>query len=255
MGWDGILISEPHKTTAEKIECFKKYYNYDFEKVSIKNGVLYGAVKGVDRLTNESIVWALVAIIKFSTRNFQTEMCCKLMDETEHPYYYDCPKSILDLLSNTDNEQALEWRAKCRERLDMAKTVKGVKTDFVYFPNGLDFTYSKGLHFFEKIKYRRYYHAFESETYTYSSKSIKNGIDTQEYRFIDENTYIKCRDLYIKVREAKKQLDMIRIGMTYYNLDLDMVLKDRKITNEKYTEYLRLKDLDLIEEYNKIINS
>lgn len=255
MGWDGILIREPHKTTAEKIACFNTYYKFDFAKAVIKNGVLYGAVNDTDKNTNEPIVWCLVAPIKFSTRNFQTEMCCKLMDETEHPYYFDCPKSILDLLSNTDNEYALQWRMKCRERLDKTKAVKGVKTDFVYFPNGLDFTYSKDLHFFEKIKYRRYYHAFESETYAYSSKNIKDAIDTQEYRFIDETTYMKCRELYVKVREAKKQLDMIRIGMTYYNLDLDMVLKDRKITNEKYAEYLRLKDLNLVEEYNKIINS
>lgn len=243
MGWDGILISEPHKTTAEKIECFKKYYNYDFEKVSIKNGVLYGAVKGVDRVTNKPIVWALVAIIKFSTRNFQTEMCCKLMDETEHPYYYDCPKSILDLLSNTDNEMALEWRAKCRERL--AKT--DIKSDYVFFPYGLDFTYGKDLHFFEKIKYRRVYHSFECETYCYSSKDIKRYIDTQEHCFIDEQTYIKCRDLYMRVRNAKRTLNVCRNN----DIKLEDFLKEKDMTDE----YLRLEKLDLVQEYKKIINS
>ena len=33
------------------------------------------------------------------------------------PCYYDCPKSILDLLSPTNNEYANNWRAKCREQI------------------------------------------------------------------------------------------------------------------------------------------
>ena len=40
----------------------------------------------------------------------------KDMDETCEPYYYDCPESILALLSPTDNENALKWRAACHER-------------------------------------------------------------------------------------------------------------------------------------------
>lgn len=40
----------------------------------------------------------------------------KNMDETCNPGYYDCPKGILDLLSPTDNEYALEWRRLCHEK-------------------------------------------------------------------------------------------------------------------------------------------
>ena len=38
------------------------------------------------------------------------------MSEDVLPYAYDCPKRILDLLSPTDNECALEWRRKCAEK-------------------------------------------------------------------------------------------------------------------------------------------
>ena len=31
------------------------------------------------------------------------------------PYHYECPKSILKLLTPTDNELANEWREKCYE--------------------------------------------------------------------------------------------------------------------------------------------
>lgn len=33
------------------------------------------------------------------------------------PNYYDCPESILNLLTDTDNQNALVWRAKCRENI------------------------------------------------------------------------------------------------------------------------------------------
>lgn len=45
----------------------------------------------------------------------------KDMDETMGPYCYDCPKSILDLLTPTDSEYANEWRHKCREKANAPK--------------------------------------------------------------------------------------------------------------------------------------
>lgn len=40
----------------------------------------------------------------------------KLMDETVHPYYYDCPLSLLKMATDPPyNENAAEWRAKVRE--------------------------------------------------------------------------------------------------------------------------------------------
>lgn len=40
----------------------------------------------------------------------------KDMSESMNPYYYDCPKRILDRLTPTDNDYALEWRRKCEEK-------------------------------------------------------------------------------------------------------------------------------------------
>ena len=37
------------------------------------------------------------------------------------PYESNCPKSILDLLSPTDNECANAWRQRCRENLEKKK--------------------------------------------------------------------------------------------------------------------------------------
>ncbi len=39
----------------------------------------------------------------------------KSMDETCMPYYFKCPKSILDKLTPTTNEYAIQWREECRK--------------------------------------------------------------------------------------------------------------------------------------------
>lgn len=39
----------------------------------------------------------------------------KDMSEDMHPFYYDCPLSLLDAAGQTENEEANRWRAKVRE--------------------------------------------------------------------------------------------------------------------------------------------
>lgn len=40
---------------------------------------------------------------------------CKCIHESAHPYYYDCPLSLLDKVDPTKNKNAVEWRQKVRE--------------------------------------------------------------------------------------------------------------------------------------------
>lgn len=48
----------------------------------------------------------------------------KTMDETCLPYYFDCPMSILNLLSPTDNEYANNWRNECLKKAEQKKLRK-----------------------------------------------------------------------------------------------------------------------------------
>ena len=48
----------------------------------------------------------------------------KDMDETCGPYQCECPKRILDLLSPTANEYALDWRSRCYENIEAKKNPK-----------------------------------------------------------------------------------------------------------------------------------
>lgn len=229
MGWDGIFIHTPHKTNSEKIACFNSYYKFDFAKAVIKNGVLYGAVKDINRETNEPIVWGLVAIINFYTNKFETEMRCKLMDETMHPYYYNCPKSILDLLTKTDNEYSNEWRKRCYEQLAKAKEKAKVKTPYIFVKSGIKFSIGCTYHVFKKDPtMRTKYHTFETG-YGLRISHI-NDFDVQ---YISEEQYLRCKDAYYKIRDAK-------------------ILVEYEKTNDP--ELIKLSQLELCDVYQKAIN-
>jgi len=74
----------------------------------------------------------------------------KDMDETVEPYYYDCPKSILDLLTPTDNESANIWRQKCWIKQNMPKIKDG---DIVKFDKPISFTDGSSGDTFQKVSY------------------------------------------------------------------------------------------------------
>lgn len=54
----------------------------------------------------------------------------KDMDENCGPYYCNCPKKILDMLSPTTSEYALKWREECRKKLEKPKVTVGTVVKF-----------------------------------------------------------------------------------------------------------------------------
>ena len=128
MGWTSYRAT--HYTKGGKIdrkaEC-DNVIGYDEEfrsckvlKSTMKGSVYYAAVEFTDKRAGKSEVFAAI----FLTRTYMQDhfnFSYKDMYETMGPYAYDCPKGILDLLTETDNEYANEWRKKCREKLAKKK--------------------------------------------------------------------------------------------------------------------------------------
>lgn len=115
MGW-----TYTHKPKGQKILDFFKE-RWDSEKIEILDcstvkKVAYMAMRKKD--TNE--VFALVCLINYS-REPMYNFGYKDMDETMGPCYYECPERILNLLTPTTFEYAIEWRKKCRERIEEKK--------------------------------------------------------------------------------------------------------------------------------------
>lgn len=103
------------------------YPKMEVVKSSMVGSIYYAAVRTINSQTGYDHTWAAVCLT--STKIVHgMNFGYKIMDESCGPFCFDCPKGILDLLSSTDNEIALEWRRKCRERLQQKKEGNTVGT-------------------------------------------------------------------------------------------------------------------------------
>lgn len=87
-------------------------------KSSMVGSTYYGAIE-VRRNNEVEKVFGVVCLTSVEKNRW---ISYKDMDETMIPYSYDCPISILKLLTPTDNESANEWRRLCREHKAQKKT-------------------------------------------------------------------------------------------------------------------------------------
>jgi len=133
MGW-----TETNWVKGTKIiDWFREICNHENEKVKIevldaalvKRKHAYAAVQQLSKETGEIKVFAITALVSWSNRGYYN-FCYKDMDESMGPYMYDCPERILDLLTPTEYEYAIEWRKKCREYHAVRKAANKKLTKF-----------------------------------------------------------------------------------------------------------------------------
>lgn len=133
MGWTSTNVQVKYKNGKayidRKEECDRLYNQpmvtmeskepigkYEVIKSSVIGGTYYAAVKKTKFAEPDKAV-IFAAICLTSTKIDETyNFFYKDMDETCNPYKYDCPVGILNLLSPTNNEYALEWRRQCRKK-------------------------------------------------------------------------------------------------------------------------------------------
>ncbi len=89
--------------------------------------VNYAAVEQVRIATGQREVWAAISLVRYNPRDPDGYIFgYKDMEESMGPYECDCPEPILDLLTLTDAQHALQWRARCRENI-AARRAKAAK--------------------------------------------------------------------------------------------------------------------------------
>lgn len=174
MGWTSYHATHYKKGQIDrKAECdayFEEGLNAGHFKVvksAMHGSVYYGAIKallrrdgvdenGKDRYVPipeaEQKVFAVVFLTSVDTKDYYN-FAYKDMGETMHPFYYDCPKSLLDVLSDTDDTDALAWRSKCREKLEKKKDGNSLSN----LPVGSVIRFSRGSRKIEVIKHRAAY--------------------------------------------------------------------------------------------------
>jgi len=93
-------------------------------KSTMVGSVWYGAVESIRPLEGSRKVWAGVCLTCGKSRHDGTIWGYKDMDECGEPFYYECPPSILALLTPPTCERAEHWRNSCREWAAKKKKLK-----------------------------------------------------------------------------------------------------------------------------------
>lgn len=130
---------------------YEKIGKFEVLKSAMVGSTYYAAVKRTKFSTEtdpeESIVFAAICLTSTNMKDYYN-FAYKDMDETCGPCECKCPKSILDLLSPTDNEYAKEWRKACYEyhesnkaKDDISNLRVGSKVKFV--SNGIEYIMRK----------------------------------------------------------------------------------------------------------------
>lgn len=115
MGWTGYYT--PPADKMAEIERLITYENTRPLLTRKVGSVFYSAMeKTVSEPVDdyEVIDGKYVSAAVFLTQTYRGEWLYKDLHEAMGPYEAKCPPGILNLLSNTTNDCALEWRAKCR---------------------------------------------------------------------------------------------------------------------------------------------
>jgi hypothetical protein len=97
---DNLYSGPHHKVLKSAIVNFREYY---------------AAVEF------DGIVYAGVAMMDFWPHDYQS-FGYKDMDDTQGPVIRNCPKAILDLLTETEDEYAINWRKECYRRIEQKAT-------------------------------------------------------------------------------------------------------------------------------------
>ena len=130
MGWTSMNATHytSNGTVDRKAECDAVYSGstdsatWEVLKSCMVGSTYYAAVK-ITTVDGVSTVFAGVCLTSVNSKDY-FNFSYKDMDETCGPCEDKCPKSILKLLSPTDNEFANSWRNRCAERFNKSNPNK-----------------------------------------------------------------------------------------------------------------------------------
>lgn len=127
MGWTEYHASYYKNGKVDRKAEMDSKYNWEDEsrkvevlKSSMVGSTYYAAVKSFNKTNGYECVVAVVCLTSANNKDYYN-FAYKGMDESCGPCQCDCPKGILDLLTPTEHEYALNWRKACYENLAKKK--------------------------------------------------------------------------------------------------------------------------------------
>nr|WP_303180691.1 hypothetical protein [Lachnoclostridium phocaeense] len=150
MGWTSYHAVHYTKSGSvdRKKECdsyISKYCAGELLRAVMYGAVYYAAVK----MPSLDVIG--VVILTTTDKKNYCNISIKVISEDMGPCYYDCPQSILELLSPTVNEWARSWRDKCYSHNEKRKTIQKLKLGSTILVD--DVRYVKSIPFGHKKSY------------------------------------------------------------------------------------------------------
>lgn len=113
MGWTYYRATHYKNGRIDRLaECRAEFGKNPNRATIVKDSLVGTTYYAAIKQTKTGEIWALIVL----TQTDKEEFGYKDMSEDMHPYYYDCPIGILNLLSPTNNKETLKWRNLCREK-------------------------------------------------------------------------------------------------------------------------------------------
>lgn len=101
----------------------------------------YAACEQIDKTSAAREVFAIVCLVSYNPRSKDGHVFgYKSMTEHMGPCEANCPAAILDLLTPTDHEHAVDWRHRCRRALDQSRRAVLRDGDMIVFPHEITFS-------------------------------------------------------------------------------------------------------------------
>lgn len=227
MGWDGSQITHWKNgrpdIIAEYNDRFRDYGDFKCPlepvKSVAKGSVIYSAVRN----KNTGQVFGEVAL----TSKDGSYLMFKEISEAELPYYYDCPKSILNLLSPTEDENSLKWREECIKYQEEKKTnpvyLQNSKVgDMIIFNKEKILVHSAPMAQFKTDFWKEYgQYKYVNKKLVTPQSAVPYTRDNLEKCFIYKLCEIASKELYHGLPNLIKNDNKVELPYIYTNLFLN----------------------------------
>lgn len=120
MGWTSFSAKADYKGRINRKKVLDEQFTSDNDRYSwkVRKSVMvgttyYSAISREDKETQDTFIFGMVALTSVDNSQWDN-FAYKEMDETMGPCCYECPESILKLLSPTEDKWSNEWRQACK---------------------------------------------------------------------------------------------------------------------------------------------
>ena len=145
MGWTSYKATFYKNGQVDRLsECRAEFGKNREWATIVKDAMVGSTYYAAMKLTQSGEVFGLVVVTSVSKNIWSYDFAYREMDETEGPYVSECPINILKLLSPTNNEFALQWRARCYDNAAKEKVLKSATKIEVTLPENFNSRYYSG---------------------------------------------------------------------------------------------------------------